>query len=58
MISLKIFWKKKRKLWNKIRDVMDPLAQLWKIVKDAQQSEDEAVKNSVNELLFYVEQIL
>lgn len=37
---------------------MDPLAQLWKILKDAQQSEDEAVKNSVNELLFYVEQIL
>ena len=37
---------------------MDPLAQLRKILKDAQQSEDEAVKNSVNELLFYVEQIL
>ena len=37
---------------------MDPLAQLWKILEDAQQFEDEAVKNSVNELFFYVEQIL
>ena len=46
------------KLQNKTRDVMGPLAKLWKILEDAKQAEDEAVPVSVNELLFYVEQIV
>ena len=46
------------KLQNKTRDVMSPLAKLWKILEDAKQAEDEAVPISVNELLFYVEQIV
>ena len=37
---------------------MGPLAKLWKILEDAKQAEDEAVQISVNELLFYVEQIV
>ena len=37
---------------------MGPLAKLWKILEDAKQAEDEAVQTSVNELLFYVEQII
>ena len=37
---------------------MGPLAKLWKIREDAKQAEDEAVQISVNELLFYVEQIV
>ena len=47
-----------KKLQNKTRDVMGPLAKLWKILEDAKQAEDEAVQTSVNELLFYVEQII
>ena len=46
------------KLQNKTRDVMGPLTKLWKILEDAKQAEDEAVQISVNELLFYVEQIV
>ena len=46
------------KLQNKTRDVMGPLAKLWKIVEDADQAEDESVQISVNELLFYIEQIV
>ena len=46
------------KLQNKTRDVVGPLAKLWKILEDAKQAEDEAVQISVNELLFYVEQIV
>ena len=46
------------KLQNKTRDVMDPLANLWKILEDAKQAENEAVQISVNELFFYVEQIV
>ena len=46
------------KLQNKTRDVMGPLAKLWKMLEDAKQTEDEAVQISVNELLFYVEQIV
>ena len=46
------------KVQNKTRDVMGPLAKLWKILEDAKQAEDEAVHISVNELLFYVEQII
>ena len=42
----------------KTSDVMGPLAKLWKILEDAKQAEDEAVQISVNELLFYVEQIV
>ena len=45
------------KLQNKMRDVMGLLAKLWKILEDAKQAEDEAVQFSVNELLFYVDQI-
>ena len=41
-----------------MRDVIGPLAKLWKILEDAKQPEDEAVQVSVNELLFYVEQIV
>ena len=37
---------------------MGPLAKLWKIREDAKQAEDEAVQISVNELLFYVEQVV
>ena len=37
---------------------MGPLAKLWKILEDAKQAEDEALHISVNELLFYVEQIM
>ena len=44
------------RLQNKTRDVMDPLAKLWKILEDAKQAKDEAVQISVNELLFYDEQ--
>ena len=32
------------KLQNKTRDVMGPLAKLWKILADAKQAEDEAVQ--------------
>ena len=46
------------KLQNKTRDVMGPLTKLWKILEDAKQAEDEAVQISVNELLFYVAQIV
>ena len=46
------------KLQNKTRDVMCPLAKLWKILEDAKQVEDEAVQISVKELFFYVEQIV
>ena len=45
------------KLQNKTRDVVGLLAKLWKILEDAKQAEDEAVQFSVNELLFYVDQI-
>ena len=45
------------KLQNKTRDVTGPLAKLWKIREDAKQTV-EAVQISVNELLFYVEQIV
>ena len=37
---------------------MGPLAKLWKILEDAKQAEDEVAPISVNELLFYVEQIV
>ena len=37
---------------------MGPLAKLWKILEDAKQAEDEAVSISVNELIFYIEQIV
>ena len=37
---------------------MGPLTKLWKILEDAKQAEDEAVQISVNELLFYVAQIV
>ena len=39
---------------------MRPLAKLWKTLEHAKQVEDEseAVQISVNELLFYVEQIV
>ena len=37
---------------------MGPLAKLQKMLEDAKQTEDEAVQISVNELLFYVEQIV
>ena len=40
------------KLQNKTRDVIGPLAKLWKILEDAKPAEDEAVQISVNELLF------
>ena len=43
---------------NKMRDVMGPLRKLWKILEDAKQEEDNAVQISVNEMLFYVEQIV
>ena len=46
------------KLQNKTRDVMGPQAKLLKILEDAKQAQDEAVHISVNELLFYVEQIV
>ena len=37
---------------------MNPLAKLWKILEDAKQAENEAVQISLNELFFYVEQIV
>ena len=37
---------------------MGPLAKLWKIIEAAKQAEDEVVQISVNEFLFYVEQIV
>ena len=37
---------------------MGLIAKLWKVLEDAKQAEDEAVQTSVNELLFYVEQIV
>ena len=37
---------------------MGPRAKLWKTPEDTKQAEDEAVQISVNELLFYVEQIV
>ena len=37
---------------------MGPIAKLWKILEGAKQAEDEAVQTSVNELLFFVEQIV
>ena len=43
---------------NKMRDVMGPLRKLWKILEDVKQEEDNAVQISVNEMLFYVEQIV
>ena len=43
---------------NKMRDVMGPLRKLWKILEDVKQEEDNAVQISVNETLFYVEQIV
>ena len=46
------------KLQNKTRDVMGLLAKLWKFLEDTKQAEDEVVQISVNELLFYVEQIV
>ena len=46
------------KLQNKTRDVMGPLTKLRKILEEAKQAEDEAVQISVNELLFYVAQIV
>ena len=46
------------KLQNKATDVMGLIAKLWKVLEDAKQAEDEAVQTSVNELLFYVEQIV
>ena len=46
------------KLQNKTRDVMGPQAKLLKILEDTKQAQDEAVQISVNELLFYVEQIV
>ena len=46
------------KLQNKTRDVMDPLAKLWKILENVKRAEDEAIQILVNELLFYVEQIV
>ena len=45
-------------LQNKTRDVMGPLAKLWKILEDAKQAEEEAAQISVHELLLYVEQIV
>ena len=41
-----------------MRDVMGPLRKLWKILEDVKQEEDNAVQISVNEMLFYVEQIV
>ena len=37
---------------------MGPLTKLWKIIEDAKQAADEVVQISVNEFLFYVEQIV
>ena len=37
---------------------MGPIAKLWKILEGAKQAEDEAVQTSVNELLFFFEQIV
>ena len=46
------------KLQNKTIGFMGPLAKLWKILEDAKQTDNEAVQFSVNELIFYVEQVV
>ena len=43
---------------NETRDVMGSQAKLWKILEEAKQAEDEAVQILVNDLLFYVEEIV